>query len=174
MPKRPYLAVSELASLKTCEQRIVLKEQHGKRMTAEQGKAARLGEKEHRHQDMASRYHTQSRAWWKALRAGVLVGAPLTLLGLFGHAVLSRSTQAAPESLVHEIAQYLIAPGVWAVDAGASWAGVDQFVLMVAAFTIAQAAAYTLFAYTLHTAAWWWRPRRTPARNATPQGRHST
>lgn len=75
------VAVTELAAMATCEQRLVLEHKHGKRVTDEQREAMNRGDEVHRQHDAeVNNVHTFQPVT-KALRLGVTIGLPLSILG---------------------------------------------------------------------------------------------
>ncbi|MHB8699242.1 MAG: hypothetical protein ACYC9J_14660 [Sulfuricaulis sp.] len=75
------VAASELAAMATCEQRLVLEHKHGKRVTTEQKEAIERGDEIHRLQDADVSNVLTFQPVIRALRIGITIGLPLSVLG---------------------------------------------------------------------------------------------
>lgn len=75
------VAVTDLAAMATCEQRLWLDHKHGKRVTAEQMESMERGDKAHRQHDAEVRNVLTFQPVTRALRIGVTIGLPLSVLG---------------------------------------------------------------------------------------------
>lgn len=75
------VAVTDLAAMATCEQRLVLEKKHGRHVTEKQRKAMDQGTAGHEKHDAEVRHVLGHEPVWNALRIGVMLGIPLPLIG---------------------------------------------------------------------------------------------
>ncbi len=75
------VAVTDLAAMAACEQRLVLEKKYGRRVTEKQQKAMDQGTAGHEKHDAEVRHVLGYEPVWNALRVGIMMGVPLSLLG---------------------------------------------------------------------------------------------
>ncbi len=75
------VAVTDLAAMVTCEQRLVLEKKYGRRVTEKQQKAVDQGAAGHEKHDAEVRHVLGHEPAWGALRIGIMMGVALSLLG---------------------------------------------------------------------------------------------